>query len=301
MPNPPVGAAALDDTGKILGVAAHERAGEFHAERKLIEKLRSEGSLNQARTMVVTLEPCNHTGQTPPCTEAITSTSIKRVIYGASDPNPKASGGGEYLKKQSLEVLQLANISGDTDGSLALLSERCELQIRAFKNLITTGLPCVFMKTAHQADGSMIPPAGQKTFTSETSLKLAHVLRKESDAILTGVGTVLADQPEFTVRHVEDHRKIPRWIVVMDRNERTPKDWITSREKAGFKVKIFGELKEALKFLGDEGCLQVLVEAGPTLVKSFQKEQLWDEWVKIQVQPGKPDAIQRSLNKTLRQ
>lgn len=305
MPNPAVGAAALCVTGEVLGVAATERAGKRHAERKLIEELIAKGLHQKIHTLLVTLEPCNHSGRTPPCTEMIISTSVKRVVYGVSDPNLKVAGGGaEFLRTRGIEVLKLDDETigegespvGESEsiiGEYESLVQECELLIRAFRKHITTGLPYVLMKTAHQFDGSMIPPDGAKTFTSAESLKLAHVLRKESDAILTGAGTVIADLPEFTIRHVSDSREIPRWIVVMDREGKTPREWISGREKAGFKVKTFSELSEALKFLGDEGCLQVLVEAGPTLVHALDEVKLWDEWMRIEVQGnGKPDLLQ---------
>src|SRR6185437_3915796 len=93
-PNPCVGAAALDPSGKILTVQAHERAGEPHAEARAISELADLGARSRADTLVVTLEPCNHRGRTGPCTEAILKTSFRRVIYGAKDPNPRVAGGG---------------------------------------------------------------------------------------------------------------------------------------------------------------------------------------------------------------
>lgn len=290
MPNPTVGAAALNSQGEVLGVAATEPAGKRHAERKLIEELKAQGKAQEIHTLLVTLEPCNHTGRTPPCTDIILKTPVKRLIYGAVDPNQKVVGNGaEFLKTNGLEVLKLDE---------ADLANRCESLIRAFRKHISTGLPYVLIKTAHRADGSMIPPPGAKTFTSLDSLKAAHRLRANSDAIMTGVGTVLADLPEFTVRLVDDLRSFPRWIVVMDRNSKTPKAWIESREKAGFKVKTFPKFKDALVFLGNEGCLQVLVEAGPTLVQALQTEQLWDEHVKFEVVDStKTERVTRVLRK----
>ena len=93
-PNPPVGAVALDETGKIIASAAHERAGEPHAEAALISLCEAQGLLQRVHTLVVTLEPCNHQGRTGPCTEAILKSGIKRVAFGATDPNPKVAGNG---------------------------------------------------------------------------------------------------------------------------------------------------------------------------------------------------------------
>src|SRR6185437_12882141 len=218
-PNPCVGAAALDSQGRILSLRAHERAGEPHAEARVIAELAQAKPVPDTRpeTLVVTLEPCNHQGRTGPCTDAIIRSGFRRVIYGAKDPNPRVAGGGAAkLLAAGIEVL------GPESFADSAIPERCRELIRSFAHWSTSGLPWVTVKTALNQEGSMIPPKGQKTFTSADSLKLAHELRKRADAILTGSGTVLADQPEFTVRHVPDHPGKVRWVAILDRRGRTP-------------------------------------------------------------------------------
>lgn len=192
-PNPPVGAAALDSEGKILALTAHQRAGELHAEAVLIEQCRRQNLLHLIDTLCITLEPCNHHGRTPPCTEAIIAAGIKRVALGARDPNPHVKGGGiERLKQAGIEVISGIN------------EDECRQLISSFAYAVQTGKPFVTLKRAFDPHGSMIPPPGQKVFTSPGSLRFAHRLRKKSDAILTGSGTILADNPLFTVREIPD-------------------------------------------------------------------------------------------------
>ena len=245
---------------------------------------RSRGVLDRARTLLVTLEPCNHHGRTPPCTDAILAApAVRRVIYGSRDPNRKIPGGGaSRLREAGLEVEELIDPE--------LLRRTTELN-RPFFHWVRTGRPWVTIKTAHFPDGSMIPPQGQKTFTSPESLTLAHGLRKRADAILTGSGTILADDPLFTVRHVPDHPGKSRWLVVMDRRGRLPEAWQKEAEKRGFRPLIETDLERALDHLGSLGCLEVLVEAGPTLSLAFLSGErcLWNAHVVIT--RGNPDQV----------
>ena len=293
-PNPPVGAAAYDTEGNLLAVTAHERAGTPHAEAKLLAQAEAEGWLSKIDTLVVTLEPCCHTGRTGPCTDAVLRSGVKKIVFGVHDPNPKVAGkGAEILRAAGCEVTCLE----DPD---------CAALIAPFRKWILTGLPWVTVKTVHRVSSvhpagsmlatlsdfqeTMIPPHGQKTFSDAAALKRAHELRKRADAILTGSGTVLADHPEFTVRHIPDHAGKKRVLVVLDSRERVQSevvDWIHSREKAGFEVCLHtGDFQSALALLGKKGCLEVLVEAGPQL--SFEilrphqaSPALYDEHVEI--------------------
>lgn len=272
-PNPPVGAVGLNAQGEVLCIAAHEKAGTFHAEFKVIQTLEKQGLLSQLHTLVITLEPCNHQGRTPPCTEAILKAKseggLQKVFFGCPDPNPKVTGqGAQFLRQAGLSVIPL-----EDPQSIAL--------IQPFSHWIQTGRPWVTLKTAYTAHGSMIPPPGQKTFSSPSALKFAHELRRISDAILTGSGTVLADHPEFTVRHCADHPDKKRWLIVLDRRQRTPQSWIHEREKTGFRVQLSEDADEALDFLGSQGVLEVLVEAGPILSSVFLSRSLWNRHVVI--------------------
>lgn len=285
-PNPPVGAVILDADGKLLATGAHLKAGAPHAERAALTRLKDLGRENEAHMLIVTLEPCSHHGRTPPCTEAILASSIKEVLYAVSDPNPKVSGAGASL----LNSAGITAMSASQLPELKLAHQSARQLVAPYLKWVTTGRPFVVLKVAKNEAGSMIPPQGQKTFTSPSSLKLAHELRRESDAILTGSGTVLADWPEFTVRHVTDHAGLkPRKIVVVDRRARLvtgqARDWIAERKRGGFEVWVETDLELALKRLGKAGCHQVLVEAGPLLVQTFEELKLWDRKVTIESRP----------------
>lgn len=292
-PNPPVGAVALDEEGHVLATGAHECAGGLHAEVVVLQKLKSQQLLHRVQTLVVTLEPCNHEGKTPPCTEAIVQTPVKRVVIGVQDPNPKVQGRGvARLRQAGIEVIE------------GVLQKECAELIRSFQHWVETGFPWIVIKKAVNLEGLMIPPCGQKTFTQVHSLQFAHQLRRRADAILTGSGTVLADQPEFTVRLVNDHQNLKkRWLIVMDRRGRCPLNWLQAREAAGFQVRIEQDLQLAFEFLGRQGSLEVLVEAGPALLESIYKKNLWNQEFIISqsAAEGEKDGIQERLNYRLKQ
>jgi diaminohydroxyphosphoribosylaminopyrimidine deaminase/5-amino-6-(5-phosphoribosylamino)uracil reductase len=272
-PNPPVAGAALDEWGVRLSLQAHAGAGTPHAEPLVLRDCRERGVLERIHTLLVTLEPCNHHGRTPPCSDAIIQAGIKRVIYAVKDPNPKVAGhGAEALARAGIEVVGL-----DASPEHPLVIQAREL-ISPFSHWATTGLPWVTLKTAWNREGSMIPPPGQKTFTSEGSLQLAHRLRRQADAILTGSGTVLADQPEFTVRNVPDHPGKRRWLVILDRRARVPEAYLSRKREQGFEViRHAGGIRPVLEDLGAKGAHEVLIEAGPTLASHILHEGLWNQ------------------------
>lgn len=273
-PNPPVGAAALDAQGNLIAVAAHQRAGEAHAEAALINRCRANGSLDHIHTLAVTLEPCNHHGRTPPCTAAILASPIQHILVGAKDPNPHVSGGG-------IEALRRA-------GRSVTLVDHAESQwlIHAFTHSVTKNIPWITIKSALDHNGSMIPPVGKKTFTSPASLQLAHRLRKKADAIVTGSGTILADAPHLTVRHVEDYPSKRRWLAILDRRHRVTTDYIDQATARGFDVLIYDDIKSCLHDLSSKHVRDVLVEAGPTLTTSLQAEWPWA--MQITIKQGMP-------------
>lgn len=270
-PNPPVGAAALDAQGNIIGVAAHQRAGEGHAEALLLEQLRARNFLTAVHTLCVTLEPCNHHGRTPPCAEAILAAGIRHVAIGVRDPNPKVAGGGAAR-------LQAAGVTV-TQGVEA---ERCAQLLYAFTYSVTTGRPWLTVKRAFDAQGSMIPPPGQKTFTTPAALKLAHRLRKRADAILTGSGTILADNPCFTVRHVPDYAGKQRVLAILDRRHRVSLAYLAAAPTRGLVPVIYDTIAEALADLAARGVRDVLVEAGPQLAASLLASPFWAQDIVIQ-------------------
>jgi diaminohydroxyphosphoribosylaminopyrimidine deaminase / 5-amino-6-(5-phosphoribosylamino)uracil reductase len=287
-PNPPVGCVILDVAGHELAVAAHQKAGGLHAEALAIQKCRDAGVVAQIYSIIVTLEPCNHYGRTPPCVAAILTTPARQVWIGAQDPNPHVQGGGAA-------ALRLAGLQVQfwPDAALVLQAQRL---IAPFAKLKSTGVPWVTVKQALNVSGSMFPAVGQKTFTSQASLKLAHKLRKRADAILTGSGTVLADAPLFTVRHVPDFTGKRRKLIVMDRRKRVSQDYISEAAANGLDVVISLSASEALHILGEAGVMEVLVEAGPSLTESVLSSGLWDEHVLIQ-QAVPQDNITVTQNK----
>ncbi len=278
-PNPPVGCTLLDATGAVIAVAAHHGAGQLHAEALAIKQARERGRVDDIHTVVVTLEPCNHHGRTPPCTEAILSTPARAVVIGAHDPNPRVAGGGaDRLRAAGLDVEFVE-------------SPELERLIGPFRKAVTQGLPWVTVKQAINQQGTMIPPSGQKTFTSPESLKLAHQLRRRADAIVTGSGTVLADDPHFTVRNVADFRDKQRGLVIFDRRHRVPQSYLDAAAARGFVVQLSDNLEEALRAIVKAGGLEVLVEAGPALTAHVLASPFWDEQVRI-TQTSSEDQVE---------
>lgn len=293
-PNPPVGCVLLDRHGTQLAIAAHQKAGQPHAEVMAIAQCRDAGMLDQIHTVIVTLEPCNHTGRTPPCTAAILATSAQEIWIGATDPNGDVYGmGAEKLTDSGLRVGYIEQLDDPDAAPLARAAKRL---IAPFAKQAGTGLPWVTVKQAIDRVGSMIPEAGKKTFTSQSSLSFAHQLRKRADAILTGSGTILADRPEFTVRHISDFAGKTRHLVIVDRRGRVPDSYVEKACNAGFAVTVETSLKDALQRLGQAGVLEVLVEAGPTLLDAVLATDLWDEHVTITQAPEVENADQISIH-----
>ena len=203
-PNPRVGAAIVRD-GAVLSTGFHAKAGEAHAEVAAIRN--ADGSVEGA-TLYVTLEPCNHQGRTGPCTEAIIEAGIARVVIGCRDPAPHVPGAIDRLVEAGVEV------------EVGLLGQECAALISDFAKHIRTGLPFVTLKAAVTLDGKIATRSGDsKWITGEEARAETHRMRDQSDAILVGVGTVLADDPKLTVRHIEGRDPIR---VVLDANLRTP-------------------------------------------------------------------------------
>lgn len=289
-PNPPVGCVVFDADGRPLAFAAHKGAGTAHAEAEALAACRLSGWIGDAHTLFVTLEPCNHYGRTGPCTEAILASPVRRVVFGAHDPNPEVTGGGQ-ARLQAAGVRCEALIDAAPEQNH--LADLCAELIAPFAKRCSEGLPWVTVKVARDRTGGMIPPTGRKTFTSDASLDYAHLLRRRSDALLTGVGTVLADAPLMTVRRVEDHPHRRRPLVIMDRSGRTPATYLEAAEVRGLAPVIGTDIETSLRDLARQGCLRVLVEAGPWLTRAILETPFWDEQVLIQQGPsdGAPDTI----------
>lgn len=287
-PNPLVG-AVLVKGGRVVGEGAHLRWGGPHAE---IAALRSCRANPAGAALYVTLEPCSTHGKTPPCTAAIVKAGIKEIYIGAPDPNP-ANGG------KAAAILRRAGLKVRT----GLLKKDCEALNPAFNKFMRTGLPYVTVKIAQSLDGRIADAAGRSRWISSPQSRLeAHRLRAEADAVLAGIGTVLADDPLLNVRGV----KVPRqpWVVALDssfrvprkakifRNERvliatTRRASVSAMKKFPHGAKILVlpsekgrvSLRALLAGLGKLGVGHVLVEGGGTVAGSFISEGLADRFV----------------------
>lgn len=206
-PNPLVGCVVVRD-GEILSTGYHRAAGRAHAELEALERI---GFSARGATLYVNLEPCCHFGRTPPCTDAILRAGVRRVVAGMIDPNPLVAGKGlERLRQAGVEV------------EVGLLEPECRALNEAFCHAITTGRPFVTLKSALTLDGRTATRSGHSQWiSSEAARARAHRLRAESDAILVGIGTVLADDPRLTVR-LPGHRGRQPLRVILDSALRVP-------------------------------------------------------------------------------
>ncbi len=211
-PNPMVG-AVLARGGRVIGSGWHRRAGAAHAEAAAIADARRRGESLARATLYVTLEPCSTQGRTPPCASAIIAAGIRRVVAGATDPNPAHRGRG-------FRILRRAGVAVET----GVLAEACEELNEVFNHWITTRLPFVTVKAAMTLDGKIATAHGEsKWITGEAARQAGMRLRRGADAILAGVNTILADDPSLTCRTATGRpagKRLRR--VVLDRQARTP-------------------------------------------------------------------------------
>ncbi len=204
-PNPWVGCVVVKN-GRVVGRGAHRAAGEPHAE---VNALREAGPRARGATLYVTLEPCAHTGRTPPCTTAILAAGIRRVVYGLRDPNPQVAGrGARILRAQGVKV---------TSGVCA---RECEALNEAYLKFQRTGLPFVTVKAATSLDGKIATRTGDsKWITNAEARRAGRKFRAQHQAVLAGIGTVLSDNPHLGPRL----RGAPEpWRVILDSQLRTP-------------------------------------------------------------------------------
>jgi diaminohydroxyphosphoribosylaminopyrimidine deaminase / 5-amino-6-(5-phosphoribosylamino)uracil reductase len=291
-PNPPVGAATLDPAGRIVAVSAHEEAGKPHAETNAIAMHASKTS-EPVATLIVTLEPCNHYGRTPPCTEAVLRARPQSVWIGALDPNRQVAGGGcAVLAAGGMRVHLLGDLSSHTARRIA---EACSDLILPFSHRLATGRPWVTIRQILGPNAGMSSSLSRKASASQDVLAFAHQLRKRADVILTGSGTVLADWPDFSVRHIPDHRSKRRSLLICDRRNRVPQAYLEATRLRGLDAIKVTDIDAALHVLGAQGCLEVLVEAGPTLLHHVLKTDLWDEHIVIQTADNGSATIARLL------
>lgn len=198
-PNPRVGCVLVRD-GQVVGSGWHERAGQHHAE---INALASAGASARGATAYLTLEPCSHHGRTPPCTEALVKAGIAKLVTAMEDPNPLVSGRGWALLKEA--GIEIQN---------GLMEAEAKALNIGFISRMTRNRPWTRMKIAASLDGKTALDSGASQWiTGEAARRDGHRLRARSCAVLTGIGTVLADNPQLTVRHVETSRQPIRVVV----------------------------------------------------------------------------------------
>lgn len=289
-PNPAVGCVIVK-TGAVVGEGWHKKAGEPHAE---INALAMAGADARGADVYVTLEPCSHTGKTPPCCKALIRAGVKRVVAGMLDPNPLVSGGGlEALKKAGIETV------------CGLLEADCRAINLPFIKHVTTGNPFVTYKCAMTLDGNIATITGESRWIScEESRKYVHRMRSRMDAIMVGVDTIITDNPQLTVRHVRGENPLR---VIVDTRLRTPESvnvlngelssrtMIATTEsnprvhlrylKQGATIVVCDEydgrvsMEDLLQKLGAMGVQSVLLEGGSRLAGNMLQEGLIDELV----------------------
>jgi diaminohydroxyphosphoribosylaminopyrimidine deaminase/5-amino-6-(5-phosphoribosylamino)uracil reductase len=268
-PNPPVGAVIVRD-GAVLGSGWHKRAGRPHAEIEAINDAHKNNRDLRGATLYVTLEPCCTHGRTPPCTEAIVREKFSRVVIGCLDPNPRHAG-------RAIPLLQAAGI-GVTEG---VLRDDCRWLIRTFAKHVTTGLPWVVAKLAMSLDARIAPAPGRSRMLSGPEAhRFAHRLRLESDAIVVGAGTVRADDPALTIRHVRcpAHKAQP-WRIILTRSGDIPASARVLRDEHRSRTMVVrsSPWPRLLKKLGAEGVQNVLIEGGGKTVAGALEAAVVDE------------------------
>jgi diaminohydroxyphosphoribosylaminopyrimidine deaminase / 5-amino-6-(5-phosphoribosylamino)uracil reductase len=264
-PNPPVGAVVLSPDGVLVGEGATAPTGGPHAE---IVALAAAADRARGATVVVTLEPCAHTGRTGPCADALIAAGVAKVVFAVADPNPDAAGGGEVLADAGIEVV--SGVDRDAAASGAL---------RPWLHAMSSGRPFVTWKYAATLDGRVAAAdRSSRWITGPVARADVHLLRAVVDAIVVGSGTVLADDPQLTVRD-EDGTPAPHQPlrVVLDRRHRVPQSAAVLDQAAETLVLDTAVPRFALKALFDRGVRHVLLEGGPTLAGAFVEARCVDE------------------------
>ncbi len=294
-PNPMVGAVVVQ-SDRVVGQGYHRRVGAPHAE---VEALRKAGDAARGADLYVTLEPCNHHGRTPPCTEAILAAGVRRVIIASPDPNPQVTGGGAaLLASRGVEV------------EVGLLEAQARRLNEAWYKWVATGLPFVIAKAACSLDGKIATATGESQWlTGEAARTYGHRLRHQVDAILVGVGTVVADDPQLTARLPRGRGKDPIRILLDSRlrlsltakllhldspaptwvacTDKAPKEKIKALKKKGAEVLVLPResadssrvaLKPLLELLGKRQVQSLLVEGGAETLGAFFDQRLVDKF-----------------------
>lgn len=286
-PNPCVGAVVVDRKGNIISSGYHKYFGGPHAEVEALKNL----DTNQLKTAVlyVTLEPCNHYGKTPPCTELIISKGVKKVVVGIEDLNPLVKGSGvKRLKDAGIDVI------------VGIMNEKLQDFYKPFFKYITKRQPFVTLKVAQSFDGKNSVKKGSKYLVSEETLKYVHRLRFYSDAIMVGINTILNDNPRLDIRY---GRKKPLLKVVLDTYGKIPHNsnifqsegnvivYTTNKKKQNNhsneevvyvrKDGKYCNIDDVLTDLGKRGVQNLLVEGGSTLSYELLKRKKVDKLILI--------------------
>jgi diaminohydroxyphosphoribosylaminopyrimidine deaminase/5-amino-6-(5-phosphoribosylamino)uracil reductase len=249
-PKPTVGAVLVAD-GEVAAEGVTEPGGR-HAERVAIE---AAGDRAKGATLYVTLEPCAHHGTTPPCTDAILEAGVERVVFGAHDPNPEASGGATLLESKGVDVEFVDSFEARA------LDE-------AWRTWVAKRRPFVIYKAAVTLDGRTTVP-GERWVSGERSRRLVHELRAQVDAVAVGGGTARADRPRLDARDIETPKRQPRRLVF---SQGPLPDGLDLELRSG-------SLGDELRALAEEGVQSLLLEGGPTLAASFFAADLVDKLV----------------------
>ena len=284
-PNPLVG-CVLVKKGEIIAEGWHDHLGGLHAEQMAIHDAESKGQSHNGATAYVTLEPCNHYGRTPPCTEALLWSGVKHVIVAHADPNPTVRGKG-------IQVLRDAGISVES----GLLEKEAAEQMKPFLHWCEHRRPMVTVKLAIDANGSVDDRSEEaQRFTSEACLDEVHRLRMDCDAILVGAETIERDNPSLTVRRLETERQPLR--VILDPKERTNQEATVYTD--GYDTIQVGAdyngLLPLLNRLGDMEKQRLLIEGGPKTIHSFLKEGLIDEFYLVQSSVVHSEPVPSGIN-----
>ncbi|MGB6924905.1 MULTISPECIES: bifunctional diaminohydroxyphosphoribosylaminopyrimidine deaminase/5-amino-6-(5-phosphoribosylamino)uracil reductase RibD [Psychrobacter] len=275
-PNPAVGCVIVQ-AEQIVGQGFHPKAGEPHAE---VFALKDAGTQAAGATAYVTLEPCSHTGRTPPCALALVAAKVKRVVIAGLDPNPQVAGRGVKLLEQAgIEV------------TVGVLTEQAEALNRGFLKAMRTKMPYVRLKIATSLDGRTAMASGEsKWITSTVAREDVQKLRAQSGAIITGSETVITDNPQLNVRSEQlgvPPEKIPNpKIVILDRRQRLKHSLQSDYQLCRHPDTIYwheDDLSTLLaKLVSEHQCYDVLVEAGASVAGSFLSQHLVDELIVYQ-------------------
>jgi diaminohydroxyphosphoribosylaminopyrimidine deaminase/5-amino-6-(5-phosphoribosylamino)uracil reductase len=264
-PNPIVGAVVLDSTGAVVGEGFHDRGkNSDHAE---VVAIKAAGERARGATIVLSLEPCNHTGTTAPCSQVIIDAGITTVVFAVSDPNPLAAGGADTLRAAGITVVA------------GVLEDQAAYSNRAWLMKIKKGRPYFTWKVATTLDAKVAATDGtSKWITNQTSRADVQVLRRAADAILVGTNTVITDNPHLTPRGSFDgYARNPIRVICGERA--LPKDSKIFDSAAQTVIVKSKDLDLLVEKLNELAINHVFVEAGPTLASAMLDHCLMDELV----------------------